>query len=62
MILSKTYRIPIIYPTDPKKEGPSEYFSILLVNVNRINIGVREGRDLGGRGDEEGKRYRIRYG
>ena len=52
----------MIHPTDPKKEGPSEYFSILLVNVNRINIGVREVRDLGGRGDEEGKRYRIRYG
>ena len=62
MILSKTYRIPIIYLTDPKKlckkESPSDDASISLRRRNNIIVGdrVREGlqwemRGKGKRGD-----------
>jgi hypothetical protein len=59
-ILAKKFIIPRIQPTDNKKcnrlKGPHENVSIPFRRGMEINKGDREGRDLGGRRQGEGKR------
>jgi hypothetical protein len=69
-LLAQKIRIPMMYPTEPKKlnkkQGPSEDVSIPLRRGNKIIMGGRGRRDLGGSGErgqdqvseESGERFR----